>query len=101
MAEAKENLNVLENIRCPARESLEPFVIRASVRCEVTDDGIQDVEDFEWDEKSYICCIECGREGKIKDFMIKENGDGKGQEETKPESNGAGESVQGQEKDRS
>lgn len=36
----------------------------------VTDEGTGDYQDVDWDDSSRIQCLECRREGRVRDFKI-------------------------------
>ena len=67
------NTNCLAGIKCPKCGSEDRFKIEATTIFEVTDDGTDVHEDVEWDDDSYIECMECGLSGKIKDFHVEED----------------------------
>ena len=62
------NTNCLENIKCPDCGYEESFRIAASTIFTVTDDGTEDYGDVEWNDDSYAECLQCLRQGKVKDF---------------------------------
>lgn len=69
------NENHLEGIKCPDCGQEDRFIIAASVKVEVTDDGADIASPFygtgfEWDDDSYTRCPECDREGTLKDFSL-------------------------------
>jgi hypothetical protein len=64
------NTNCLENIKCPACGNEESFRIAAKTIATVTDDGVDDYGDMEWDDDSYAECGECCRHGTLKDFTV-------------------------------
>jgi hypothetical protein len=64
------NTNCLENIKCPACGNEESFRIAAKTIVTVTDDGIGDHSDMEWDDDSYADCTQCLRYGTVKDFKV-------------------------------
>ena len=69
------NENCLEGMACPKCKSEGPFRIQAVTMAFVDDDGVQDNTDYEWDEASFCCCVECDHTGDVADFTIKEEGD--------------------------
>ena len=62
------NTNCLSNIKCPACGNEDEFRIRATTLALVTDDGVEDHADMEWDEDSYAECTQCLKSGKLSDF---------------------------------
>lgn len=64
------NNNCLEGMACPGCGAEEPFKIVALVLAEVTDDGVQEYFDPEWDNDRYCKCESCGKEGVVRDFII-------------------------------
>ncbi|MGO9468042.1 MAG: hypothetical protein ACLQVF_28245 [Isosphaeraceae bacterium] len=62
------NTNCLENIKCPVCGNEDSFRIVARSMATVTDDGVEDHTEMEWDEASYAECSECCRHGSLKDF---------------------------------
>jgi hypothetical protein len=62
------NANCLENIKCPSCGNEESFRIAATTTATVTDDGIEDYGNMEWDDDSYAECTQCHRHGTLKDF---------------------------------
>ncbi len=64
------NTNCLDNIKCPACGNEELFRIAASTTVTVTDDGVEDHGDMEWDDDSYAECAECCKHGTLRDFRI-------------------------------
>jgi hypothetical protein len=63
------NTNCLENIKCPACGNEDRFRIAAKTIAIVTDDGVEDYGDMEWDDDSYAECTECLKAGKLRDFQ--------------------------------
>ena len=64
------NENCLEGIQCPHCGSDEPFEILVTAFMRVTDEGTDDYHDVDWDDSSRIQCLECRREGCVRDFKI-------------------------------
>ncbi len=64
------NTNCLEGIKCPKCGQEDRFIICVSGAAVVTDDGIEQSYDSDWDNDSFIMChdLDCEHEGKIKDF---------------------------------
>ncbi len=62
------NTNCLENVCCPKCGQEDRFKIAAVISCLVTDDGSEPVGDHEWYDDSATHCLECGFDGKLKDF---------------------------------
>jgi hypothetical protein len=65
------NSNCLENIQCPACGNEHCFRLAAKTIAIVTDDGVEDYGDMEWDNDSYAECPQCLRHGTLKDFMVR------------------------------
>ena len=64
------NTNCLEDIKCPDCGNEELFRIAAETIATVTDDGIEDHSDMEWDDDSYAECAACHKHGTLKDFKV-------------------------------
>ena len=64
------NTNCLENIKCLACGNEDSFRVAANTIAIVTDYGVEDHGDMEWDDDSYAECTECHRHGTLKDFKI-------------------------------
>jgi hypothetical protein len=64
------NSNYLENIKCPTCGNEESFRIAAKTMATVTDDGVEDHTEMEWDDDSYAECLACFRHGTLKDFEV-------------------------------
>lgn len=66
------NENCLEGVRCPECGQEDSFWIEARALCKVFDDGIEESQDFEWDENSFCMCSNsnCKFIAKVKDFQI-------------------------------
>lgn len=67
----KRNTNSLEGFICPnvdCRQTAK-FTITCTTDATVTDDGVEDHADMEWDDDSTCVCPECGHDGKVKDFQ--------------------------------
>ena len=64
------NSNCLENIKCPACGYEYEFRIAAKTIATVTDNGIDDYGDLEWDADSYAECADCQHRGTLKDFTV-------------------------------
>ena len=62
------NANCLADIKCPACGNEDQFRIRATTLALVTDDGVEDHADMEWDEDSDAECTQCLKSGKLSDF---------------------------------
>lgn len=65
----KRNENCLEGMRCNNCKSLGPFKIGAMSLVTMTDEGSEEVESPDWDNDSYCLCVECGFEGRVKEFQ--------------------------------
>jgi calcineurin-like phosphoesterase family protein len=64
------NTNCLTGIKCPVCGNEDKFRIRATTLATVTDDGIEDYADMEWDDDSHAECTECLKAGKLRDFQM-------------------------------
>jgi hypothetical protein len=62
------NTNCLRNIKCPDCGYKDSFRIAATTIFTVTDDGTDDFGDVEWNDDSYAECLQCRRQGTVKDF---------------------------------
>ncbi len=65
------NTNCLENIKCPSCGNEESFRIAAKTMATVTDDGVEDHTEMEWDDDSYADCTKCCWHGALKDFTVR------------------------------
>lgn len=63
-----KNTNCLEGMKCPECGSLGPFAIAANVLAEVTDSGVEEYYDVEWDDDCFCHCQLCGRDATVGDF---------------------------------
>ena len=73
--EKRTNDNCLAGIQCPKCGSEETFFIVGTAVLEVTDDGVEDFNDADWEEDSYIRCRACDHQATVKDFTIEETKD--------------------------
>lgn len=64
------NANCLKDIKCPDCGNEESFRIAARTIALVTDHGVEDHGDMEWDDGSYAECTACHRYGAMKDFKV-------------------------------
>jgi hypothetical protein len=62
------NTNCLEGIRCPACGNGDVFDISTRALATVTDEGIDNATDHEWDDNSYTRCPECDEDGELGEF---------------------------------
>lgn len=62
------NINCLQGIRCPECGSEEPFLIEMTGTVKAFDAGTEDMYDSEWNEESYMSCVECKHKGIVADF---------------------------------
>jgi len=67
------NRNYLTGLCCPKCGALAPFKMAVKCMALVTDDGVQETYNHSWDGKDLCICadLECGFEGKVKDFEPK------------------------------
>jgi hypothetical protein len=65
------NTNCLKHIQCPACGNEEWFRIAARTMATVTDDGVEDHGDMEWDDDSYAECAACLRHGTLREFKVR------------------------------
>jgi hypothetical protein len=63
-----KNTNCLADIKCPKCGNKGQFKINANATFSLTDDGIIDYADVDWDDDSQITCVSCNKTGKIKEF---------------------------------
>lgn len=67
------NSNCLQGMVCPECGSEGSFDIMVSRVEEVSDDGTDcGGGDTEWDDRSYCRCRNCGNEGRVRNFTLKE-----------------------------
>ena len=69
----KKNTNVLAGMQCPKCKSLGPFGINgATCTVTVTDDGVEDAVDYEWEKDAWCTCKACGFDedgtSRVRDF---------------------------------
>lgn len=62
------NTNCLDGVACPSCGSDHQFLIRAACTATVTDSGILDTSDIEWDDSARAECSNCGRTGALASF---------------------------------
>ena len=67
MAEDK-NTNCLAGMKCPECGSLGPFALASYGIAEVTDSGVEEYYDVEWDDDCFCHCLLCGRYATVGDF---------------------------------
>jgi hypothetical protein len=65
------NTNCLENIKCPECGNEHTFHIAATTTATVTDEGVEDYTDMEWNDDSYADCAQCFHHGTLKDFTVR------------------------------
>lgn len=66
-----KNTNVLEGYRCPDCQSEGPFNIWGeALFLDVTDDGVTEFQDFQWNDDATFKCTTCGWQGTA--FSFKE-----------------------------
>ena len=58
--EQSPNTNCLKYLKCPTCGSSSRFRITVTCWANVSDDGIEDYSDAEWDQGSFIVCSNCG-----------------------------------------
>ena len=68
------NTGCLEGMNCPKCGSEGPFAIEMSCFGVVYDNGIEDTQDFEWDDTNYCHCKDCGYDGTVRDFKERHYG---------------------------
>lgn len=66
------NKNCLEGLKCPRCGSFGPYKIDATVLAIVSDEGVEHVEDPDWNDQSSCTCCDCGHAATVCDFTIKE-----------------------------
>lgn len=62
------NTNCLSGMRCPECGSLGDFRISVVTMAVVSDDGVLETNDHEWDNNSYCECCECSHSGTVGTF---------------------------------
>lgn len=62
------NDNCLAGMKCPSCGSYGPFKMVVSCIALVTDEGIEETEDYEWDKTSYCACVNCQHDATVFDF---------------------------------
>jgi hypothetical protein len=67
------NSNVLDGMRCPKCDSEGPFAIAVECMAEVTDYGIEDTWDVEWDSESPCRCMVCDYHEYVFNFLEEYN----------------------------
>ncbi len=65
-----KNENCLNGFVCPECGETDQFSIACATTAVVTDEGVEDHGDMEWDEDSECTCSECGHGGKVSDFQV-------------------------------
>lgn len=66
-----ENENCLAGMACPKCKSKGPFRIVATCWALVSDDGIEDTTEHEWEVDAACICARCKHDAKVKDFESK------------------------------
>lgn len=66
--ESSKNTNCLEGIECPECGHTEEFEINGHVWATVTDDGVTENENFEWDAGSTCRCVKCNHRDRMDAF---------------------------------
>lgn len=79
--EAEANDNCLKNIACPECGSRGPFTIFAASSFLMTDNGVEDAGDIEFDKNAAIMCMACRKTDNVDGFTID------GLDDTKPDEN--------------
>lgn len=64
------NTNCLKDIRCPSCGFENEFEIFCTAFIEVSDNGLGELQGAEWEQDSYIRCLDCGMEATVKDFTL-------------------------------
>jgi hypothetical protein len=62
------NTNCLKGLRCPHCCSYGPFTIIVECLAIVSDEGVEDYTDPEWNFESCCSCRECDFTGNVEDF---------------------------------
>lgn len=65
------NENCLEGMACPKCQSEGPFHIQVTAMARVSDDGIEETNNPEWDDASFCMCHDCEHTGDVSDFTAK------------------------------
>lgn len=63
-----ENVNCLENMRCPNCGNMDRLIVTGLSSFIVTDDGAEQVGDIEYGPNAKTQCYECNYQAKWKDF---------------------------------
>jgi uncharacterized CHY-type Zn-finger protein len=69
--EVMPNENCLSGMRCPKCKSYGPFIIAADVWAEVTDEGVEEYTDCEWNETRACICRACSHQATVNEFTTK------------------------------
>jgi hypothetical protein len=64
------NTNCLEGIKCPDCGNDGPFTVSVRGWAVLTDDGLQSVQDADWEDDSMTYCARCSKEGPWESFKI-------------------------------
>lgn len=67
------NSNCLKGIRCPKCKNEDSFRVSGEAWFTVSDMGVEDTDDIEWDDDSVMACVGCGFTGKVADFKAKKS----------------------------
>lgn len=65
------NTNCLQGLRCPECHDEGPFNMEVSVWTVMSDEGMGDAVQPDWDEDSPCMCMECKHSGTVADFREK------------------------------
>jgi Zn ribbon nucleic-acid-binding protein len=66
------NTNCLEGVRCPVCANEDTFFIEIRALATLTDAGVEESDDHEWDDTGYTQCPECREEGTLAHFRTPE-----------------------------
>ena len=67
------NTNMIEGWSCPGCGSLGSFLVESKVFVRISDDGIEDYRDVEWDNHNEVHCCACGDWGTVREFQSQSN----------------------------
>jgi hypothetical protein len=63
------NKNWLGGMQCPKCGALEPFDIQVEATATVYDDGVNEAQDYTWDNDSLCYCPSCRHYGSVRHFL--------------------------------
>ncbi len=75
MGDDERNVNCLAGMKCPKCGSLGPFRIITTCLATVSDDGIEETEEHEWDANAWCECKHCHECGTVGSFTERKGGE--------------------------